>query len=448
MRGLGISMNSVLLLEGGKQQHKYDTDGEIVFQQESFFMYLFGAAVPDAYGIVDLVNGRSVLFIHRLHPDYAIWDGALLPPSHYVQRYGVDECFYADELVAWLEKRKPEVVHVLGGTNSDSGTSVSGATFDGSDKFPFDRRYALRELSECRVIKTPEEIELLRWLCRVSSDAHVAVMRSIKPGALEYQMESRFLHEVYTRAGCRFVAYPCICGSGCQGATLHYITNEKVVQDGDMCLFDMGASYHGYCSDITVSFPASGRFTEDQKFVYNAVLDAVRQVEAAMRPGVAWPDMHCLAERVILTHLLNGGLLRGSLEELVQVNMSYYFFPHGLGHLLGLDTHDVGGYLEGAERSKRPGLRSLRTGRTLQAGMLITVEPGLYFNAELLRRAAADPNVGKFIVWEKIERFRGFGGVRIEDDVLITETGVEVLSTVPREVEEIEKIMAEEDVKL
>jgi len=188
-------------------------------------------------------------------------------------------------------------------------------------------------------------------------------------------------------------------------------------------------------------------FTEKQKIVYNAVLKANRAVFAACRPGVAWADMHLLANRVLLEELLSAGILRGSVTEMMSVNLAGRLFqPHGLGHFMGCDVHDVGGYLEGhPERATIPGLRSLRTARVLQANMVLTIEPGCYFIDFLIDRALADPELSQFIVADRLNEYRGQGGVRIEDDVIITETGAELMNQVPRTVEEIEGWMAGDD---
>ena len=180
------------------------------------------------------------------------------------------------------------------------------------------------------------------------------------------------------------MAYTCIAASGHHGATLHYghagEPNAKLVEDGDMCLFDMGAEYHCYCSDITCSFPANGKFTDQQRDVYETCLEAVVAVESAMRPGVNWADMHRLANRTILAGLLKRGyLIGGTVEEMDAVNLGAVFMPHGLGHFLGLDTHDVGGYLKGyPERSIIPGLKSLRTARDLEVGMVSHTQSSMH----------------------------------------------------------------------
>lgn len=219
--------------------------------------------------------------------------------------------------------------------------------------------------------------------------------------------------------------------------SLHYghaaAPNDKTVRNGEMCLFDMGANYGGYAADITCSFPANGKFSADQRMVYNAVLAARDAVIEQARDGVSWLDMHKLANRVMLQKLKEGGLLKGDVDQMMSAGLNGIFQPHGLGHLIGLDVHDVGSYLPGLpERPTDPGCSKLRFARSLQAGMYVTVEPGCYFIDILLDRAVADPKLSQFIELEVLQRFRNFGGVRIEDDVLIQRDSVEIFSIVPR----------------
>ncbi|PNF40651.1 Xaa-Pro dipeptidase [Cryptotermes secundus] len=305
-----------------------------------------------------------------------------------------------------------------------------------------------RNCQQFRVIKSDLELKVLRYVNKISSDAHIHVMRTVRAGMMEYQAEATFLNYVYLVGGCRHVAYTCICTSGDNGSILHYghagAPNDRCINDGDMCLFDMGASYCGYTSDITCSFPVSGKFTKDQAVIYNAVLKANMAVMNAAKPGVSWVDMHTLANRVLLAELRDAGLLQGDVDEMMKAGLGAIFQPHGLGHFMGLDTHDVGGYLEGTpSRPTEPGLNRLRTARVLEKGMVITIEPGCYFSDVLLDKALANPEQAKFMVPEEIERFRNFGGVRIEDDVIITEDGVENMTKVPRTIEEIEAVMTE-----
>lgn len=195
----------------------------------------------------------------------------------------------------------------------------------------------------------------------------------------------------------------------------------------------MGGNYIGYAADITCSFPCNGKFTPDQKLIYEAVYEANMAVQKATKPGVSWPDMHRLSEKIILTHLKRGGLVIGDVEEMLSAGLAAVFMPHGLGHLLGLDIHDAGGYLTNyPPRPTEPGISRLRTARVLEEGMVLTIEPGCYFNPILLEEAMNNERQKKFLVLEALERFKGFGGIRIEDDVVITKDGIEDLTKVPR----------------
>ncbi|KAG7203153.1 hypothetical protein KM043_010272 [Ampulex compressa] len=436
-----------VVLQGGVEVPFNDTDISWPFRQESFFQWSFGVEEPGCYGALDLDTGSSILFFPRLPAEYAIWEGKLHTLEDFKKRYAVEETYYTDEIASVLKKKRASLLLTLNGRNSDSGLEAQGAVFEGIEQFKVDKSILYPEICECRVIKSPEEIEVLRYVVKVSSEGHKTVMRTVRPGLAEFQAEAAFMHYVYAVGGCRHVSYTCICGSGHNASILHYghagAPNNRIIKDGDMCLFDMGGNYCGYAADITCSFPANGKFTEDQKFIYNAVLDSRNAVMNATKPGVTWTDMHLLANKTLLSSLKEGGLLIGNVDDMMKAGLNEIFQPHGLGHLMGLDVHDVGGYLEGhPERSKAPGLRKLRTARVLLAGMVLTIEPGCYFIDCLLDAALANPEQSRFIVPEKLKKFRGWGGVRIEDDVLVTETGVENLTVVPRTVEEIERWMA------
>jgi len=443
----GTPEGSVVLLRGGKAKTRHETDHEHLFRQESFFHWTFGVADPDCFGAIDLKRRRAILFIPRLPAEYAVWMGKIASCEDYTARYEVEETYYVDEIDAVLSKLNTKIIYTLHGLNSDSGNYAKPATFPGIEKYRVDNGRLWPEMVECRVIKTPMELDVLRYVCRISSEAHVAVMKQCKPGMMEYQLEALFQHEVYSRGGCRHVAYTCICGSGHHGSILHYghagAPNDKQLADGDLMLLDMGGEYQCYGADITCSYPANGRFTEKQKVVYNTVLAAQQAVFAAMKPGVAWMDMHALAYRTTLQELARHGLVKGDVDAMMDADLGAIFMPHGLGHFLGIDTHDVGGYSTGAERSTRPGFKSLRANRSLEAGMVLTVEPGVYFIDPLLDKAIADDKQKQFINVDKVNEFRGIGGVRLEDDVIVTADGIENMTKCPRTVEEIEAIMAE-----
>ncbi|XP_034237042.1 xaa-Pro dipeptidase [Thrips palmi] len=441
---------AVVLLQGGDDVPFYCTDISYEFRQESFFQWLCGVQEQGCLVALRVRDGRCVVFVPRLPSEYAVWMGRLRAPDEFKAKYAVEQVNYVDEIPAVLQSLGTTELLTLHGTNTDSGLTCKAASFDGIDKFKVDNSILHPVISECRVIKTPLELEVLRYVVRVSSEAHVLLMRSIVPGMMEYQCEAAFKNYVYQHGGCRHVSYTCICCTGERGATLHYghagAPNDCGVMDGAMCLFDMGANYYGYAADITCSFPVNGKFTADQRLIYNAVLKANLAVMSAAKPGVSWVDMHRLANRVMLAELTTGGLLKGDVDEMLKAGLGAVFQPHGLGHLLGLDVHDVGGYLaKDPPRPTEPGVSKLRTARTLKAGMVLTIEPGCYFVEHLLVEALADPVQSKFLVREALERFRDFGGVRIEDDVLITETGCENLTLVPRTVEEIEATMQSRD---
>lgn len=446
-KGGDIPKHSFIVLEGGKSETLYDSDSDVLFRQEAFFQWAFGVHEPDFFGAIEVDTGASILFIPRLPSEYAVWLGPIEPPSFFKERYEVDEVKFVDELEHFFVSKNASTLYTLSGRNTDSGNTAKDAQFPGIEKFKVNKDRLFPDFVECRVIKTQKELEVLRYANKISSEAHKQVMRHIQSGMREYLLESVFLHHCYYQGGCRHPSYTCICATGTNSAVLHYghagAPNDRTVVDGDMCLFDMGTQYHGYCSDITCSFPVNGVFTEDQKIVYNAVLDAQQSVEKTMKPGVSWQDMHRLSEQCIISALLKAGILHnGTLDEILAAHMGAVFMPHGLGHFLGLNTHDVGGYPAGGiPRSTEPGLKKLRTARILEEGMVITVEPGLYFIDVLLEGALANPSQSKFINADVLKRFRKFGGVRLEDDVAVTKNGCEVLTQVPRTVEEIEAWM-------
>uniref|UniRef100_A0A2K6F733 Xaa-Pro dipeptidase n=1 Tax=Propithecus coquereli TaxID=379532 RepID=A0A2K6F733_PROCO len=425
-----VQAGSVVVLQGGEDAQRYCTDTGILFRQESFFHWAFGVTEPGCYGVISVDTGKSTLFVPRLPASHATWMGKIHSKEHFQQKYAVDDVEYTDEVSVFCRcVPSPPLV-------------CREASFEGISKFNVNNTILHPEIVECRVFKTDMELEVLRYTNKISSEAHREVSRA--PALIGW--DSLFEHYCYSRGGMRHSSYTCICGSGENSAVLHYghagAPNDRTIQDGDMCLFDMGGEYYCFASDITCSFPANGKFTADQKAIYEAVLRSCRAVMGAMKPGVWWPDMHRLADRIHLEELARIGVLSGSVDAMVQAHLGAVFMPHGLGHFLGIDVHDVGGYPEGVERIDEPGLRSLRTARHLEPGMVLTVEPGIYFIHHLLDEALADPARACFFNREVLQRFRGFGGVRIEEDVVVTDSGMELLTCVPRTVDEIEACMA------
>lgn len=438
----------VILLKGGGAFHIYDTDMEAIFRQESFFFYLFGVEEEDYYGALNLATGETTLFMPRLPSSYAIWLGAIQGPVAKKSKFGVDHICYVDDMSAIISKWAPPKIFILDGINTDSGRQSLTATFPEMESHNIDRESLYPVLAESRSIKTEEELKVMKYANQVASAAHVELMRKCRPGLMEYALESIFKNICYLEGGCRRIPYTPICASGPNGAILHYghgtSPNNRQVDNGDLLLLDLGCEYYCYGSDITCTFPADGRFTSEQRLVYEAVLAAHTAVLKTMKPGLKWTDMHLLAEREILSKLKAGGLLKGSVDEMVDYRIGALFMPHGLGHLLGMETHDVGGYIEGLhpQRSDLPGLKSLRTARVLEEGMVITVEPGCYFNPFLLNPAFNNPAQAKYLIKSRLQTFMSFGGVRIEDDVIVTKDGAESMTDVPRTVDDIEQVMA------
>jgi Xaa-Pro dipeptidase len=356
-----------------------------------------------------------------------------------------------------IKRLNPNKLYVLNGTNSDSGNKV--LTCDYVFPAPYEKFNEIIDhdeliyeiLADTRTKKTTEEINLLKYINKATVEAHIDTMKKIyqkitaQQKIIERDVENYFFSYIRSKLYSRNHPYEHICGCGVDGATLHYINNDQELKSGQLILMDMGGLAAGYVSDVTSTVPVNGTFTQEQKDIYNIVLEANQEVKKNAKPGVSWLDMHLLAEKVILTGLQKLGFLDGSadIQEMVNNRVCYYFMPHGLGHLMGLDVHDVGGYLSFTpERSKEKGLDCLRTARILEKDMVLSDEPGIYFIPYLLEQGFKDEKVSKYFVQDKIKEYYNFGGVRIEDDILITEDGcVNLTEGLPRTVEEIQNAM-------
>ena len=440
----------VCLFVGGVASERNDTDHEELFRQESYFQYLFGVAEPGWFGTIEVPGGRATLFAPELGPEYAVWMGKIATREELGARYGV-EVRWTSELGARCAAAP--ATYVMRGVNSDSGVGIHqrlpppACVANVSESDVGVPNALFLAAAESRVFKSADEAALLRYASWVTSNAHVAVMRALRPGKYEYQLEAEFLYHCASDGGCRNCAYTSICACGPNAAVLHYghagAPNARLLQPGDLALLDMGAEYHCYCSDITCTMPVDGVFTRDQKIVYEGVLNAQRAVYAIMGPGTSWTDCHLAAEREILKALVTLGVLVGDLDAMVDAEVGGVFLPCGLGHFIGVDCHDVGGYLpQSPPRSNRPGLRKLRTARVLDVGMMLTVEPGCYFIDALLDPALSNPKTAKFFDADRLRTFRGSGGVRLEDVILIAKDGLKNYTTCPRSVAEVEAVMA------
>lgn len=442
--------------KGANLQPMYSSDVDYPEYQEAFFYYLFGAPEMDCFGVIDFANEKTILFVPRLDNFYKIWMTAPTIEEWSKRYHMIDELRYTDEMEAFFAEQQPDYIFLNKGVNSDSGL-----TTDIPDKKYYaacptakvDESFMHDVLCESRVIKNDEEIEIMRWASKITCEAHCNVMRNCKPGMRESQLESFFIYDCQQKYFLgRVQPYHSICGCGPTAATLHYHDNNKWLVDGQMMLTDQGHQVHHYASDVTTSFPVNGKFTQKQREIYEIVLRANRAVLDKLKDGVSYKDMHLLSERVTLEGLKALGCIEGDIDEMLENRLGFIFQPHGLGHLIGLDVHDVGGYIDKVtpERDMKPGLKNLRTAREMKAGMVMTVEPGCYFRDFLLKGELPKDKLSidlKYLNLPKIREYQAeVGGVRIEDVILITQDGCELLSYgVPRTCEEIEACMAGED---
>ena len=456
---VSIPENSYLFLKGGEELPRYDNDEPLMyFIQESNFYYLTGVLEPGYYALIDLTNATFCLFIPEptvTEKIFTHWETL----EQIAKKYNC-QTFDLVKLPIEVNRLNPKKLYVLNGTNTDSGKKVKTcdyvfpAPYDGlNEKIDHDE-LIYEILADTRTKKSKEEIELLKYINQVTVDGHKDTMKKIyqnfvrdKKKLLERDAENYFVSYVRKKLFCRNHPYDQICGCGPNGATLHYIVNDQELKDGQLILMDMGSMAAGYVSDVTSTIPVNGKFTEKQKAIYDIVLNANLEVQKNAKPGKSWTDMHLLAEKTIIDGLRNLGLLSDSysVDEMVNNRVAYYFMPHGLGHLMGLETHDVGGYLSFTpSRSHEKGLDCLRTARYLEPNMVISDEPGIYFIPYLLEKGFNDEKVKKYFVVDKIKEYYDFGGVRIEDDILITDDGcVNLTEGLPRSTDDIEKTMAE-----
>ncbi|RUP43978.1 peptidase M24, structural domain-containing protein [Jimgerdemannia flammicorona] len=439
---MGAAAEGVVYLRGNLLYMRDDTDVELPFRQESHFFYLTGVNEPGFHFLYDFNTSRSFLFVPAVDTDSIVWIGQPDNPDELLAKYDVDEVHYESLLPSVLKSLRPTTIHALDITD----TSVLLPAISSLTPSPQVEISFLRPaLAESRLTKQDWEIDLLRRINRISSDAHERLMREVRPGQNEYEMHALFVYEC-ARRGAFFQCYAPIVASGKAAATLHYNRNNRWLEAENpyqMLLVDAGAELMCYGSDITRTYPTGGKFSAEARVIYNIVEEMQDACYAIIKPGVEWERVHRTAELVGLRGLVKAGILVGNEEELLKSHVTAAFFPHGLGHLLGLDVHDVGGYPAGVERIQEPGIRYLRMRRPLQKGMVVTVEPGIYFCDFMIDPVLSDPDTARFINREVLARYRSVGGVRIEDDVLITEDGFENLTTVPRSIEEIERIMAQ-----
>jgi Xaa-Pro aminopeptidase len=418
-----METNSIAIIpSAGEQRRSRDT--EYPFRQDSDFYYLSGFKEPEA--VLVLIPGREhgefVMFCRERDETMELWHGNRAGPDGACQHFAADDAFPVgdiDDILPGLLEGRERVYYSMGRSagfdrqimdwvNSIRSKESTGAVPPGEFT---DLDHMLHDL---RLFKSAAEQKLMRKAGEITAAAHKHIMQRCQPGMFEYELEGE-LHHQFVRGGARYPAYLSIVGSGRNACTLHYVDNDARMRDGDLVLVDAGCEYEYYAADVTRTFPVGGRFSAEQRCIYDLVLAAHEAAVAEICAGNHWNQPHDASVKVICAGLVDLGLLDGEVDELIDTQAYKDFYMHRVGHWLGLDVHDVGDYRVGDEW------------RVLEPGMVMTVEPGIYISP------------GNTAVARK---WRGIG-VRIEDDVLVTRTGCEVLTEgAPRSAEEIEAIMA------
>ncbi len=419
--------NSVAIFSANNEVTR-SNDTEYLFCQDKTFYYLTGFNEPDAVLLLIKTADKSssaqqVLFSLPKDPLTEIWQGKRIGAQKAKEEYGFDECFTLDEIDSLLP---------------DYFANTSALYFCRGHKKSFDQKvlqwleqvsaksrqgiYAPSELIDCsnmvnelRLFKSPAELDIMRKVNVISGKAHQRAMEKTASGVFEYQIEAEILHE-FARHGARHAAYNSIVAGGDNANILHYTANSEPLNDGDLLLIDAGGELAGYAADITRTFPVNGKFSNEQRALYQLVLDAQEQCIAAIKPQQTLAGLNQLCCEIITKGLLELEILSGDLNELIAEQACKKYFIHGLGHWLGLDVHDVGDYQ----------VKDKKQYRLFEAGMVMTIEPGLYMPID-------DDAID--------EKWRGIG-IRIEDNVLVTEQGHENLTVnAPKSIDEIESVM-------
>ena len=415
--------NSIAIIPSAREQVR-SRDTEFPFRQDSDFHYLSGFDEPEA--VLVLVPGRRhgqfIVFCRERDPAMELWNGYRAGPEGVCKRHGADDAFPVgdiDDILPGLIEGRERVYYSMGRSadfdqkimswvNSIRGKEASGAVPPGEFT---DLDHMLHEQ---RLYKSAAELRLMRRAGQITVRAHKRAMRRCRAGIYEYQLEAELQHE-FAQGGARHAAYNSIVGGGDNACILHYVENSSKLRDGDLVLIDAGCELESYAADVTRTFPVNGRFSREQQALYELVLRAQAAAIEQVKPGNHWNQPHDASVRVITQGLVELGLLKGRVANLLKRQAYRSFYMHRVGHWLGLDVHDVGDYRVGGEW------------RVLEPGMVMTVEPGLYVSPDNTKVA---------------KKWRGIG-IRIEDNVIVTDEGCEVITSgLPKTVEEIEALMA------
>lgn len=437
----------VIYLESRATKLLEDNDEAEPFRQRRPFFYLTGCPLADSFVVYDMATSTSTLFIPPVDPDSVIWSGLPVTADEALARWDVDAVRHVGDVNAFLARLAGQAQQSAGQPAGQSaGKSVvfamAGQVVDSTTFVGFDQANMtlLKEaIDETRVVKDTYEVALMARASDISSAAHRAVLERVRTAANERELEAVFLAHCVAH-GSREQAYSSIVASGRAAATLHYVHNDKPLAGKQNLLLDAGGEWDCYASDITRTFPINGRFTTESRAIYDIVLRMQLECIDMLRAGVLWEDVHLHAHAVAIDGLLSLGILRGDKADILRDRTSVAFLPHGLGHYLGMDTHDTGGHANYDD--KDPIFRYLRVRGTLPAGSVVTVEPGIYFCEFIIRPYLKDPVHSKYIDTDVLDKYWDVGGVRIEDNLVITKTGSTNLTTAIKDPEELEKIVS------
>ena len=438
--------NGILFFPGNNETPMNYPANTFHFRQDSSFLYYFGLDQSNLAGIIDVDNNESIIFGDDRDIDDVVWMGFETPLKVRAEQAGVSKTESFSKLKSYLQSAlaNGRKIHFLPQYKHD--IIISFQDWLGIDP-SFVNKYSSIELTKAviaqRSVKSDEEVDEIEKALEVSYLMNTKAMKMARPGMIEREVYGAVEGIALSKGN--GVSFPIIFSV--HGETLHNHNHNNLMKDGDLLVLDSGAeSLLHYASDITRSFPVSGKFTEKQKEIYNVVLKSQLEAIDMIKPGVKYKDVHLHSAKVIAEGLKELGLMKGNVDDAVKNGAHALFFPHGLGHMLGLDVHDLEGlgeafvgYDEKTKRSDQFGLAYLRLARELEPGFVLTVEPGIYFIPQLIDIWMKENKHSDFINYNKVNEYRDFGGIRIEDDVLVTSNSYKVLGKpIPKTVEEVE----------
>lgn len=421
------------------------------FRQDSHFLYFFGLDHPGFAGVIDVDNDKEYIFGNDFDIEDIIWMGVQPKVSDMAAEVGIHHSAPLNDLTKFIQTAsgKGQHIHFLPtyrGTTHIQLAKTLGKTLDEIKNGASVQ--LIKAVVKLKEIKDKYEIAEIEKAVDIAYLMHTTSMKMAMPGVKEQEIAGTI--EGISLALGGPVSFPIILSM--DGQTLHNHYHGNILQKGRMMVTDGGAETQlHYASDITRTVPVGGKFNSRQKDVYETVLDALVTSTEAIQPGKKYREMHMLAASRIVEGLKGIGLMKGNTEDAVQAGAHTLFFPHGLGHMLGMDVHDMEGlgenyvgYDETTKRAEQFGTAYLRLGKALKPGFVLTVEPGCYFIPALIDKFRSEGKFRDFVNYDKVETYKDFGGIRIEDDVLVTDTGYRVLGKpIPKTVAEVERTMAE-----